>query len=124
VTLIEPNIAYIKHSPDSEKTQIGHWTLVYDQGIVVQFDKYRFITNWRYNVKNESLMQAETLDFNQIKDFESQCDQTMVGTMQRRDKGGLWSGDDTSCFYGQHTSQPTEETEEEDNHGDKPLVVY
>jgi hypothetical protein len=101
VQLMEPNIAIIKRSPEDgkEMTEVGHWSLIYDQAVIVQFDDYRFTTNFKYAKKGGASL--DSLDFASYDSFESMCDRTMVGLVQRKNQSGEFSAADNSCFFGE-----------------------
>jgi hypothetical protein len=63
------------------------------------FQDTRFIVNFMYNVKELSMKHPERLDFTEYRDFESVCDHTMVGLVQRK-KGDSFGPQNNSCFYG------------------------
>jgi hypothetical protein len=63
------------------------------------FQDMRFIVNFMYNVKELSMRHPERLDFTEYGDFESVCDHTMVGLVQRK-KGDSFGPQNNSCFYG------------------------
>ena len=65
--------------------QKGKWSPVYDQAMVVQLDSgKKFVTNFRYNLKNDDPLNTDYKKFANIKSgdydkFDSKCDQTMIG---------------------------------------------
>jgi len=127
VQLLEPNIAVLKNSPDSGRMMLGHWSLIYDHAVVIQFEDdseeggpdFRFVVNFMFSLKESSQNNLEALDFTEYSDFDSICDHTMVGLMQRSGSNGF-NPRNNSCFFG--TLQPSEHREEEVSSPDQEIV--
>lgn len=83
------------------------WMSFYDQAFKVEMDDgTRLLTNFRYSVKDsveanplqsgaKSLSQLDTDDYDK---FDSQCDRTMVGFVQRKGSGTM-ANHPIQCFY-------------------------
>lgn len=123
-----------KPSDTCESKQIvnGKWTPIYSQALLVELDNgKRFISNFRYNLKESTLKNPLTGDITKLSDlstgseeaFDSACDQTMVGYLQEDFTNSKSSQESlknfhATCFYakqGQHynieTTKPIEEGE-------------
>ena len=117
----------MKESPESDKTLLGHWSLIYDQAVIIQFDDdseeggadLRFIVNFMFTLKEESKENLASLDFTEYSDFDSVCDHTMVGLVQRKGPNGF-SSTNNSCFYG--VQMPSEHREEEVTSPDQKII--
>lgn len=88
----------------------GQWSTIYDQAMRVELDNgMRFITNFRYNIL-DSISKNPVKDgveaFSEIKagsysSFDSRCDKTMVGFVQRVHGQGSLDNHVVQCFVGQ-----------------------
>ena len=62
--------------------EIGHWTMVYDQAIVLEVPRIegKFMANFRYSVKDSvGPSEVNTLKSGSYEKFDSRCSETMVG---------------------------------------------
>jgi len=66
-----------------------------------------------YNVKTTSKIHPERLDFTEYGDFDSVCDHTMVGLVQRK-TGDSFGVSNNSCFYGVQEPSAHRTTEKSD----------
>jgi len=70
----------------------GTWSMVYDQGLIVNFEEVRFISNFRYDMRDPNTeKQLRIADYIY---FNSKCNATMVGWAK-------WLGEDNAndCFF-------------------------
>ena len=98
-------------SPTSE---VGTWTVVYDQAIVVELPgrhKAKYQANMRYSLKNAvRAEQYDQLKCGSYESFDSKCDETMVGFKFNDDKMiQCWVGYQTEAIAAQ--SGKPEQTE-------------
>ena len=91
--------ANVLDSADGEPTGVvGHWTVVYDQGLVVELpNEAKFIANFRYNLKDENMdpTQYKTLGTGDYDKFTPKCSETMVGIKQLKNEAK-----ELQCFVG------------------------
>lgn len=66
-----------------------------------------------YNIKPLSKQHPERLDFTEYSDFDSVCDHTMVGLVQRKNGDGF-GAKNNSCFYGVQEPSSHRTTEKTD----------
>lgn len=67
----------------------------------------RFLTNWRYSVKEYvsqeplkyGLVQLKSVQTDDYDKFYSQCDKTMVGFVQDKNQKGSLNSHLIQCFY-------------------------
>lgn len=109
---------YCKNGEKCSETIIpGRWTSIYDQAFNVELDNgMRFITNLRYNLKQElskdpyaDAQQRGIGRFSQIQSgdyekFDSDCSKTMIGFIQnipsKTGVSGSLAEHSVQCFYG------------------------
>lgn len=110
----------------------GKWSPIYSQALLVELDNgKRFITNFRYNLKESYLKDPLTGDLSKLSElstgseeaFDSECHSTMVGYVQDDYKNSQRASESmknfkATCFFGQQiehydveTTQPVEEGE-------------
>jgi hypothetical protein len=65
-------------------TYNGTWSMMYDQGFIVETDELRFIANFKYTVKQEELENVARIGSATYEAFNNQCNATMVGIVQYR----------------------------------------
>lgn len=82
--------------------------MVYDQGMAVETEDFRFVANFKYTVKPGSYYFLEELGVSSYGDFDTRCDQTMVGFVQTKNET-----DQLACFYGEKTTPSEQQTTEE-----------
>ena len=85
---------FCKGGSNCETKQVkGKWSPIYAQAMMVELDNgLRFVTNFRYNLKDEiskNPLKENVSSFSEIStgsedDFNSQCDQTMIGFVQNK----------------------------------------
>lgn len=92
VDLKEPNIAIVSNGSTNVQ---GVWSIMYDQGIFVETDAFRFIVNFKYTVKPEFFDKVDKLSTSSYEAFDSLCNETMVGFVQHKKESSTMS-----CFYG------------------------
>jgi hypothetical protein len=91
----------------------GKWSPIYAQAMMVELDNgLRFITNFRYSLKQEispdpvNEKRLDKIDFIQslgpdaTDAFQSQCDQTMVGHVMMKGSNDSMKQHRAQCFYG------------------------
>lgn len=90
------------------QTVNGTWSTVYDQAFKVELDNgMRFISNFRYNIKNglsQDPLQDGASKFDSLKtddygSFESKCNESMVGFVQSIHGQGSMKSHKAQCFY-------------------------
>jgi len=116
---------------ESKQIVTGKWSPIYSQALLVELDNgKRFITNFRYNIKESTMKNPLAGDLTKLADlstgseeaFDSVCYQTMVGYVQEdynsKSSGESMKNFHATCFYGvqsQHydieTTSPVEEGE-------------
>ena len=79
VVLSNPNLAVI--TDPTGKSEKGTWTMLYDQGMIVETSLLRFYANFKYTLKSEfsSPHSLNNLEESSYDCFNSVCFQTMVG---------------------------------------------
>ena len=86
----------------------GTWSTVYDQAMRVELDNgVRFLTNFRYNLKpdvSKDPVAEGAAAFSSIKTsdydtFESKCNESMVGFVQKVHGEGDYHKHHAQCFY-------------------------
>ena len=88
--------------------QSGSWSVVYDQAIVVELPRGKFMANMRYNLKpNVQASQYDSLNTGSYNQFDSVCDETMVGVAFGSEK-------QVQCWVGYQT-QPLTTQQAQDN---------
>lgn len=74
----------------AETGEVGTWTVVYDQAIVVELPgkhHAKYTANLRYAVKpSVSESRYDSLKNGSYESFNSRCDETMVGVKFNKDK--------------------------------------
>ena len=88
-TLVQPNQVH-----DAAGKVIGHWTMVYDEGFEVVVDGMTFFAFNMYHPKKHTSLNSE-----EVSDYVSICDKTMVGWFHNRDKT-RWG-----CYKGYQTAK-------------------
>ena len=89
--------------------EVGSWTVVYDQSIVVELPKRlperkmaKFMANMRYSLKDEiRTSQYDGLKCGSYEAFNSRCDETMVGVKFNHDRM-------VQCWVGYQTEALTD----------------
>ena len=81
----------VLRGPEGAETgEVGKWTVVYDQAIVVDLPgkhHAKYTANFRYTVKpGVSASRYDTLKNGSYESFNSSCDETMVGVKLGKDK--------------------------------------
>lgn len=93
----------------------GKWSPIYSQALLVELDNgKRFITNFRYNLKESVLANPLSGDTSKLGElstgseeaFDSDCQSTMVGYVEDDYTNSLKSGESmknfkATCFFGQ-----------------------
>ena len=67
---------------DQPTNERGHWTMVYDQSIVIELPSRdaKYMANFRYSLKPDvSPSQFDSLKTGSYEAFDSKCSETMVG---------------------------------------------
>lgn len=79
--LMEPNSAEL-YLPDGTSYS-GTWTMLYDQGLIVETDLSRFFANFKHTLKPSFSSQQvlEELEESSYEAFTSVCSETMVGVV-------------------------------------------
>lgn len=96
-----------------QQTIPGKWQAYYDQALMVELsNNLRFIANFRYEIKKNVTANPMKTDFKKllklIQDdveaskvqFDSLCNQTMVGFVQNTTTFGTLENHPVTCFYG------------------------
>ena len=106
VILQEPNAAEL-YLPDGSIIS-GSWTMLYDQGLIVETPSSRLYANFKHTLKPSfsSLETLEELEESSYEAFTSVCSETMVGIVQQAD-GSF------ACFLGQKLDRIVTESDEE-----------
>ena len=91
VTLTTPAIG---NSPC--QTVTGTWSMMYDQGFVVETNLFRAYANFKYSLKPEYTTPdlISKLESGSYEAFNSECDKTMIGFVQFKNSSLI------SCFIG------------------------
>lgn len=76
VTLNDNNEALLEYSTQSVK---GTWTMMYDQGIIIETDGARIIFNFKYVLKPEFYDKVEDVSSSSYEAFDTKCSETMMG---------------------------------------------
>lgn len=99
----------------------GRWQDFYDQAMMVELDNnLRFLTNFRYEVKDELIKGKLVSNFSDKelskiinnsnaadKDrYTSVCDQTMIGFVQNTEHKSTMDNLEVTCFYGEKVKIP------------------
>lgn len=88
-TLVQPNQVH-----DGAGKVIGHWTMVYDEGFEVVVDGITFFAFNKYHPKKHTSLNSE-----EVGDYVSICDKTMVGWFHNRDRTRF------GCYKGYQTAK-------------------
>ena len=82
VILSEPNVANMT-LVTTGRTMMATWTMIYDQGLIVETNKNRFFANFKYTLKddNDDLAALKQLDVGSYEQFNSECNKTMIGVV-------------------------------------------
>lgn len=64
------------------KLQEAKYSVMYDQGMIIETDKERYITNFKYVIRPEYIDKLGELDTASYEAFSSICSETMVGFVQ------------------------------------------
>jgi len=99
---------------DCEKSMQGTWLNYYDQALHVELENnMRFTANFRYNIR-QNITKDPLKDFKKVDtmlknlddegisfkyQFDSQCDETMIGFVHKTDEIGTMDNHKVSCFY-------------------------
>ena len=92
----------------------GKWTTVYDQALKIELESgERFLSNFRYNIRNsvshdpltDTMLQFTNLKSTELDDFDSDCTKTMVGFVQQipglsKEKRSTMTEHKAVCFFG------------------------
>jgi hypothetical protein len=80
VTLSEPNVAKVT-LVSTGRSQDATWTMLYDQGLIVETPKTRYFSNFKYTLKGtqHEMSDIQHLDVGSYSSFNSICNKTMVG---------------------------------------------
>ena len=107
----------------------GTWSTIYDQAMRVELNNgQRFITNFRYNIKNnisENPVADGATRFTGIGagdyiNFDSKCNESMVGFVQQVHGNGSMKQHHGQCFYAQQVEHlALEKSIEEEKDGVK-----
>ena len=107
----------------------GTWSTIYDQAFRVELsDGQRFISNFRYNIKDsisDDPLQDGVGRFTGIGagdyiNFDSKCNESMVGFVQHVHGNGSMKQHHAQCFYAQQVSHlDLEKSVEEEKDGVK-----
>lgn len=76
-----------------DKSVIGHWTMVYDEGFEFTIQNNIFFSFSKYATDIETITDKDTVD---TKGYYSQCDKTFVGWFHNKGQNAKWG-----CFYGE-----------------------
>ncbi|CDW78518.1 cathepsin c [Stylonychia lemnae] len=103
---------------DSGKTsiQIGgksinaHWSMLYDQGLILDSEEYRFFANYKYTIQSDVKYEFEVagLEVSSYDSFNSQCNSTMIGLIQNKKNPGFYR-----CFFANKLDHAEIKSEEE-----------
>jgi len=88
-TLVQPNQVH-----DAAGKVVGHWTMVYDEGFEVVADGLTMFAFSKYHPKKHTSLTSE-----EVSDYVSICDKTMVGWFHNREKT-RWG-----CYRGYQTAK-------------------
>lgn len=118
----------VKCSPECSSDVIsGKWSPIYTQLMTIELDNgMRFITNFRYNLKDEISPDPTKDDIEKFKSlivkaghasfpfFDFKCDETMIGYIQmyKDDTTDGMKNFRTQCFYGHQVMKYNVETTE------------
>ena len=85
VTLSEPNIAKVIQVTTGRSSD-GTWSMLYDQGLIVETPKARYFSNFKYTLKGKEheVSDIQQLDVGSYASFKSICNKTMVGFVQTK----------------------------------------
>ena len=80
LTLSEPNVAKVT-LVSTGRSLDATWTMLYDQGLIVETPKARYFSNFMYTLKGSEheLGDIQHLDVGSYSSFNSICNKTMVG---------------------------------------------
>eukprot|EP00347_Sterkiella_histriomuscorum_P015978 403354969 len=97
------------------------WSMLYDQGLIIETDKNRLFTNFKYTLHNDiiDLSAISSLQVSSYDSFNSECDQTMIGVVQDKYNPGQ-----LKCFYGHKLEQSDSPTTEEVKKDIKNQIVF
>lgn len=91
---------------------MGKWVTYYDQALLVELDDLRFLANFRYEIRKNVTTDPLKTDFKKMArlvqevddqakgQFDSVCNQTMVGFVQNTSRPGTLQKHPVTCFYG------------------------
>lgn len=113
----------------------GKWSPIYSQALLVELDNgKRFITNFRYNLKESVLANPLSGDTSKLGElstgseeaFDSDCQSTMVGYVEDDYTNSLKSGESmknfkATCFFGRQVQHYDIETTKPIEEGEKKL---
>lgn len=104
-TLVQPNQVH-----DANGKIIGHWTMVYDEGFEVVVDGWVYFAFNKYHPKKHTSLNSE-----EVSDYVSICDKTMVGWFHNREKTrfGCYKGYQTAKLRFRQVNADADEAEDE-----------
>lgn len=116
--LEQPNKATLV---SDQMTIEAKWSMLYDQGLIIETSKLRLYTNFKYTLRQgySSEGAIDSIEVSSYHAFNSECDSTMVGVVHHKDKPGY-----VSCFYGNKLDPIRLQTPEEVAEDEKNKVVY
>ena len=120
---------------NSKSMVTGKWSPIYSQALLVELDNgKRFLSNFRYNLKDSFLANPLSGDISKLADlstgseeaFDSQCSETMVGYVQNDFMNTGKSSESmksftATCFHGQQVKHAEIETTKTIEEGEKKL---
>ncbi|TNV80537.1 hypothetical protein FGO68_gene13534 [Halteria grandinella] len=124
VELSEPNRAVIKRGLSNVE---GTWTMLYDQGMIIESPELRFYANFKYTIKTDkqdedSIKQLEESSYDA---FNSICYQTMVGFVLHNSEESNQLTNRFGCFTGYKPgSKFITETSEQIQQDEEAQIVY
>ena len=73
-----------------DTSYVAKWTMLYDQGFIIETNDLRFFSNFKYTLKEDWATpdQLRRIEVNSYDAFESRCGETMVGLVQLRNQPG------------------------------------
>jgi len=124
-----------KDACNSKSVVSGKWSPIYSQALLVELDNgKRFLSNFRYNIKDSYLANPLGGDITKLSDlstgseeaFDSDCSQTMVGYVQNDFTNSMKSSESmksfsATCFHGQQVQHYDIETTKTIEEGEKKL---
>ena len=80
MSLSEPNVAKVTQVNTGRGVD-ATWTMLYDQGLIVETPKARYFSNFKYTLKGTEydMSDIQHLDVSSYSSFNSICNKTMIG---------------------------------------------